>query len=314
MTLANRQALPHLAPSLLIRRRCLSLLTGVLHKTVVLLRKARRISQSAVSRAADEVHARRFPTTAIYRLFTQLLSFAYMCLIGIVRGPDLEMNDPYVPLTAVFMLVGGVLLVMDARRYLKERAQVDAQIASFSIATPSASTQPIVSAYCRMSPTGLATAIGRRASPPSMRMYTSRSGSWWRRWWVGVGSIPYKWCFLAASPQILNDLAGTFRYLPLYPDPLVQVERCHLQLCVLLPRRASHTTHRLVDCIVEGLEPTAGRPVARPRMHLCFPRLANRLFFDGSDDNALWLLAIGRRSHVRRLPVVLNSSRALFLA
>ena len=49
-------------------------------------------------------------------------------------------------------------------------------------------------------------------------------------------------------------------------------------------------------------------------MHLCFPRLANRLFFDGSDDNALWLLAIGRRSHVRRLPVVLNSSRALFLA
>ena len=44
------------------------LLTGVLHKTVVLLR-ARRISQSAVSRAAHEVYARRFPTTAIYSLF-----------------------------------------------------------------------------------------------------------------------------------------------------------------------------------------------------------------------------------------------------
>ena len=75
-----------------------------------------------------------FPRLLYIAFFTQLLSFAYMCFIGIVRGPDLEMNDPYVPLTAVFMLVGGVLLVMDARRYLKERAQVDAQIASFSIA------------------------------------------------------------------------------------------------------------------------------------------------------------------------------------
>lgn len=165
-----------------------------------------------------------FPRLLYIAFFTQLLSFAYMCLIGIVRGPDLEMNDPYVPLTAVFMLVGGVLLVMDARRYLKERAQVDAQIASFSIAHAEcfdpADRERVLQNVAHWFGNGDRqkgiTAFDAHVHVEIRQLVEEVVGK-------GVGSIPYKWCFLAASPQILNDLAGTFRYLPLYPDPLVRL-------------------------------------------------------------------------------------------